>query len=269
MDVTEILQQTLEGKIIFCSSAPNAPGEGPEPGVRLHKHPGREIVLSLEGEEVFCLQNRNYHLTPGMAVLIDSWMPHSFGYAEKEHGLLDLWIHFEGNQASCNFCRVGMHGHYDIFGVLRLPSYLCLLLNSRWNEWKRQDCRTDGTAERYLLSPLRCLLEEVMLRASGHSGGSKPFGSDLVLSLRLYIESRNACDCSLENLEKVFGYSRFYLAHKFSEVQGMPLGAYINEVRLAFTQDALMKGLKQKEIAYELGFSSSAAFSKWFRLHRR
>ena len=269
MDVTEILQQTLNGKIIFCSAASNAPGEDPEPGVRLHKHPGREIVLSLEGEKDFYLQNHNYHLTPGTAVLIDSWMPHSLGYAEEDHDLLHLWIHFANSQVNCNFCQVGMHGRYDLFGGLRLPSHLYSLLNSRWNEWRKLDSRTDGTAERYLLSPLRCLLEEIVFRASRHSDSGKPFGSDLIFSLKLYIESQNACDCSLENLEKVFGYSRFYLAHRFREVQGKPLGAYINEVRLAFTEDALMKGLKQKEIAYELGFSSSAAFWKWFRHHRQ
>ena len=269
MDVIEILQRTLNGKIVFRSSAPAAQGEAPGPGVPLHKHPGREIVLPLEGENDFYLQNRNCHLTPGTAVLIDSWEPHSFGYLEKDHDLLHLWIYFVESQVSCRFCRVGLHGRYDITGVTRLPPYLYSLLNSRWNQLKKQVRRTDGTAGRYLLSPLRCLLEEIVLRSGGRADRAEPFGSDLIFSLKLYIESQNARGCSLENLEKVFGYSRFYLAHKFREVQGVPLGAYINEVRLAFTEDALLKGLKQKEIAYELGFSSSAAFWKWFRNHRQ
>ena len=269
MDVIEILQRTLNGKIVFRSSAPAAQGEAPGPGVPLHKHPGREIVLPLAGANAFYLQNRICHLTPGTAVLIDSWEPHSFGYLEKDHDLLHLWIYFVESQVSCRFCRVGLHGRYDITGVTRLPPYLYSLLNSRWNQLKKQVRRTDGTAGRYLLSPLRCLLEEIVLRSGGRTDRAEPFGSDLIFSLKLYIESQNARGCSLENLEKVFGYSRFYLAHKFREVQGVPLGAYINEVRLAFTEDALLKGLKQKEIAYELGFSSSAAFWKWFRNHRQ
>ena len=268
MDVIEMLRRTLDGNIIFCPPFPAAQGEAPEPGIRLHKHPGREIMLPLEGENDFFLQNRNCHLAPGTAVLIDSWMPHSFGYAENDHDLLHLWIYFVDTRVSCSFCRVGMRGSYDIIGVVGLPPYFHLLFNSRWNELKKQDGNIEGIAERYLLSPLRCLLEEITFRP-GKPARSEPSGSDLIFSLKLYIESQNARDCSLENLEKVFGYSRFYLAHKFRETQGVPLGAYINEVRLAFTEDALMKGLKQKEIAYELGFSSSAAFWKWFRNHRQ
>ena len=58
----------------------------------LHKHPYREIMLVLEGENDFFLLDRNRHLTPGSAVLIDSWEPHSFGYRTQDHDLLHLWI---------------------------------------------------------------------------------------------------------------------------------------------------------------------------------
>ncbi len=49
----------------------------------------------------------------------------------------------------------------------------------------------------------------------------------------------------------------------------MPVGTYINQVRLSFTENALLKGLKQKEIAAELAFSSSAAFWKWLQKNKK
>ena len=264
MDIIEILQRILSGKIVFCSPSLSEQEDPVPPGIRLHKHPRREILLPLEGENDFYLQNRNLRLTPGTAVLIDSWVPHSFGYTEGDHDLLHLWIFFVNSQINCRFCRVGMNGRYHFIGAKSFPPYLYPLINSRWNELKKQECGADGMAERYLLSPLHCLLEEITIRHD-QPDRTAPSGSDLVSSMKLYIETQNARECSLENLEKVFGYSRFYLAHKFREIQGKTLGEYINEVRRAFTEDARQKGLKQKEIAYELGFSSSSAFWKWLR----
>ena len=269
MSEIENLKQVMNQNLVFCS--PSLPGgqKTGTPTVQLHKHPYREIVLALEGENDFYLQDRNWHLTPGSVVLIDSWMPHNYGYAAKDHDLLHLWIYFSGNRVRTSFCKVGMQGHYTIItrGTL-LPPYIYQLINSRWNELKKKEVRTQELTAQYLLSPLRCLLEDLLLlNLREKTDGQER--SDLIFSVKLYIESQNARDCSLENLEKKFGYSRFYIAHKFREIHGMPIGAYINTVRLAFTEDALMKGLKQKEIANELGFSSSSSFWKWFRNNRK
>lgn len=271
MDVSGILKDFLKREMTFCSPQLAEGRETGHDGLILHKHPHRELMLVMEGESEFYLQDRKYVLSPGSAVLIDSWMPHTFGYSEQDHDLLHFWIYFYGGKAACRFCRVGMQGHYDICGIpgmANLPPHFYPLISSRWNELKKQERRTQDEAALYLLNPLRCLLEEVMI-GNSRKIRQEPSHSDLVYSLKLYIESQNARDCSLEQLEKIFGYSRFYIAHKFRENHGMTLGAYVNEVRLAFTEDALAKGLKQKEIAYELGFSSSSAFWKWFRQNRK
>ena len=268
MDVIEKLKRIMTQKIFFCLSTPSGGRKTETPRVRLHKHPYREIVLALEGENDFFLQDRNWHMRPGSAVLIDSWEPHSFGYRDQDHDLLHLWFYFAGNRIRTSFYQVGMQGSYGThIGGALLPPYFYPLINSRWNELKKLEVRTPETAGRYLLSPLHCLLEDLLL-LNRRKNPAEPERSDLIFAVKLYIETQNARDCSLENLEKKFGYSRYYIAHKFREDQGMPLGDYINTVRLAFTENALMKGLKQKEIAYELGFSSSSAFWKWFRNNR-
>lgn len=269
MDVIEKLKEIMKQEFVFCLPPLAGGRETESPGMQLHKHPYREIVLALEGENDFYLQDRNWHMSPGTAVLIDSWEPHSYGYRKQDHDLLHLWIYFSGNRIRTSFCQVGMQGHYNAHtGGALLPPYFYPLINSRWNELKKQKVRTPELAAQYLLSPLHCLLEDLLLPKLERDPAG-PERSELIFAVKLYIESQNARDCSLENLEKKFGYSRYYIAHKFRETQGMPLGAYINTVRLAFTEDALMKGLKQKEIAYELGFSSSSAFWKWFRNNRK
>jgi AraC-like DNA-binding protein len=48
----------------------------------------------------------------------------------------------------------------------------------------------------------------------------------------------------------------------------MTVGEYINKVRLEYVRNALKRGVRQKEMAYELGFSSPTAFWNWFRKYR-
>ena len=234
----------------------------------LHKHSFREMLFVVAGKSQFILNGRLHELSDGSVVLIDSWIPHSYGYTESDHNLVHLWFHFCDNELNVHWCNVGFHGQYTFAITMPLPSHVQTLFVSRWNELKKQREITPELKTFYLQSPFRCLLEELVLLMTPKEKTVSDL-PDIVHSVRLYIESQNARDCSLEHLEKIFGYNRFYLSHRFREVMGFSVGTYINQVRLAFTGNAIAKGFKQKEIAYELGFSSSAAFWKWYQKNKK
>ena len=90
----------------------------------------------------------------------------------------------------------------------------------------------------------------------------------VIESLKRYIRMSNARGCSLEHLEKVSGYSRFYLSHRFRECEGCTIGEYIDKIRVQYTVEAMKRGLRQKEISFELGFSTPSNFWIWLRKHR-
>ena len=69
-------------------------------------------------------------------------------------------------------------------------------------------------------------------------------------------------------MEKVSGYSRYYLSHRFRESEGYTIGDYIDKIRVEYTIEAMKRGLRQKEIAFELGFSTPSNFWIWLRKHR-
>lgn len=267
---TGSLDQILNGTVKLHFHSPEiSSGRRANPSDRkLHKHPYREILVVLDGETDFIMNDRSHHLTPGSVALLDSWVLHDYGYSMNEHDFLHLWLYFADNHIRTALYRCGMRGHYETSGIIILPPYASMLVNSRWNELKKQEKPNEELTRQYLQSPLQCVLEDFRFqnRRTAKTGSEH---SDLFFSLKEYIESHIARDCSLENLEKVFGYSRYYLAHKFREAQGASIGSYINMVRLDYTEKALMKGFKQKEIAYELGFSSPAAFWKWYRNNRK
>ena len=81
-------------------------------------------------------------------------------------------------------------------------------------------------------------------------------------------DSRNGNGCSLEHLDLLLGCIRCHFAHKFHEKTGITVGKYIDQVRIKYVLWARKRGISQKEIAYELGFSSPSSFWNWLQKHR-
>ena len=61
------------------------------------------------------------------------------------------------------------------------------------------------------------------------------------------------------------GLSRCHIAHVFHKETGSTIGEFINFVRGKYIADAKKQGFRLKEIAAELGFSSSGALGNWMR----
>ena len=62
MDVIETLKQVMNEKFVFCIPPLSGGRKTEKPETPLHKHPCREIVLALEGENDFYLQDRNWQI---------------------------------------------------------------------------------------------------------------------------------------------------------------------------------------------------------------
>ncbi len=229
--------------------------------VKIHKHSQREILFVLEGQCSCVVNGYVYELMPGNLLLIDSYMPHSLGFSSKTHDFLCLWFFFWGDRLNAQFCQVQWRGDYRLGNHISLPRYSYMLFISRWNSLKKRGGSFQEESL-YLLNPFRCLLEDIAFSMENETNKQNK-GSDLIQTIQLYIDECNACGCTLKTLETIFNYNRFYLAHLFQKQTGEPIGDYINRVRFRFMESAKMQGLKQKEIAYELGFSSPSAFAKW------
>ena len=67
----------------------------------------------------------------------------------------------------------------------------------------------------------------------------------------------------VEELEKRFNRDRSYLSRLFKKAYGITIGEFIDRNREQYTATALARGMTQKEIAAQLGFSSASAFWLW------
>lgn len=84
-----------------------------------------------------------------------------------------------------------------------------------------------------------------------------------------YIEAHLYDDLSLEKLAAAAGFSKYHFHRIFKGIVREPLSQYINRLKLERAAYLLGKreDLNITDIAYQLGFSDSAVFSRAFRNH--
>ncbi len=271
LDQDKIREILLAGADRIIST--RCPGElstvGADDSFRADRHPHREILFILHGESLFMLNGFVYRAAPGTAFLLDKWETHSYGYRKADRDLLHLWIHFNENRMYGSLTHVGCAGQYHPIGAhMNFNKDLNQLINRRWDMLlKMGECPVE-TKNLLIKPPLDIVLEEFAMFQFGLIDYPEENTSDIIVFLRNYIRNTNGRNCSLENLEKLSGYSRFHLSRLFREHNGKTIGEYIDEVRLHFTREAQKRGLKQKELASELGFSSPGTFWSWLRKHK-
>lgn len=236
-------------------------------------HPQREIFYVLKGCSRYMFNGKVYDATPGTFFLIDYWEPHAFGYHQQDHDLIHLWMQVSEPEQliSGNFLKVGMGGEFKAWwDRVKLSLEYKMMLTRRWNALNEEKNITQDMVNEFLKAPLEALLDEVrfFMSRTGQDSVSQENPDTVIESLKRYIRMSNARGCSLEHLEKVSGYSRFYLSHRFRECEDCTIGEYIDKIRIEYTIEAMKRGLRQKEISFELGFSTPSNFWIWLRKHR-
>lgn len=236
-----------------------------------HKHKHREIMYVLKGESQYMYNNQSFDAVPGTVFFIDSWLPHATGYSRHDNDLIHLWIFLDRfNELSVSPIHVGQNGEYTLRSrPFELYPECGMLLTRRWNALMSIDNAEQSVAERYLREPFALMLDEIAMHGENLASppSSQKVSVDAVIgNIQRYIRSHNACNCSLAQLEKLSGYDRFYLSHRFKQCTGLTIGRFINQVRLEYTQAAMQQGMSQKKIADALGFSSPSNFWNW--LHK-
>lgn len=82
-----------------------------------------------------------------------------------------------------------------------------------------------------------------------------------------YIEQNIGRNISIEELANVAGFSKYHFSRIFSCILNEPLAHYVNRIRMekALFLLAHRPDLNMTDIAYEMGFTDSAVFSRAFR----
>ena len=233
----------------------------------IHQH--REILCILRGESVFPLNNRVFEVRPGDVILIDRWISHRFGYPPSDRDMLYLWFYLFPTHLNLRIHQFDQDGNKnEVVSWGELPTDSKFAIDRRWDELDKLDPEAAlANLDSFLKQPLTMLLDEFRfyLQINDLKAEKKQPTNEIVNSVRHIIEAKNGRDCSLAQLEKFTGFSRFYISHLFRDAYGISIGQYINQVRMIFFESAKKQGLNHKQIAFELGFSSNSALLMWYR----
>lgn len=227
------------------------------------RHAQREMLYVLEGRSKFMYRDRVWDLAPGSLVAIDAWETHALGYRAADNGLLHLWLCLNPDRMTCSLLEVDKGRHRCAAHLGALAGTAFAYLSRQWAE------AASGGLEPPLRAALLAGVAESAMRSLAletcKAKGRADAPRGLAEFVADYIARQHGRDCSLGRLERVTGYSRFYLSRLFRGRMGMTIGEAVAEARRRFLAEAQAQGLKQGAISEALGFSSPSAFCLWKR----
>ena len=89
--------------------------------------------------------------------------------------------------------------------------------------------------------------------------------NDHIQAMIDWIEKHLSSKFSLDELAKYMGYSPYYCSFKFHQATGISIRRYILLRKLYLSTEALVKGQRVIDIAFECGYSSQEAYSRAFK----
>lgn len=225
------------------------------------RHRERELMIALEGNADFTLNGKMHKASPGTAFFIDSWVAHKQSYAPYEKCCAHYWVHLHDRRLFGGVLRLNEQGGHEYSDITEFTTELTPLVRQRWLFLERNSipAETRLSIQRSILAlifddiALQPCLKEI---AAGQN-------ENMVETVRRCIIMNHGRIFPREELEHMCGCTEHHIMRIFKQQTGQTIGEFTNQVRMDFVASAMSKGITQKEIASQLGFSSASAFWLW------
>ena len=241
-----------------------------EPGGRflLDRHWHREAHFVLDGVARYRLGGEVLAAGPGIVLPVDRWQEHGIEVSPGNAGCLHVVLHFHDTLWG-SVSGMDADGSWTVFEWTWavVDEDLASFVRRRWDLYEAEEDKSAAFA-RLLRLPLGSLYQEYARILASRQTPNASTPHDIVDLIVSRIENMRGRDCSLEQIARYAGYSRFRVAHLFKARTGISIGDYINRIRVQYLDQARILDLPSKQIAAELGFQSTTAFYNWRRKAR-
>jgi len=234
-----------------------------------HAHPYREILIPLAGESRFGFRGRTFACRPGTIFLCGAGEPHDLNYPPLPTPLLHLWL-----TVSPGDCLGSVMAYADarltpLWRVHVSPSTdrVVPCVDRVWN--RALEKRGQPGARERLVSALYLLLTEIADRAESPERAAADAREECVRIARRMLDEAHGCGLDLAALARATGYSKYHFHRLFHAQTSKTVHQYADERRRTRADELIAANLPRKEIAFELGFSSPSAFSRWLHQAKR
>lgn len=222
------------------------------------EHCEREIFLACSGKGPFLFDGISFELEGHEAFFINSWVPHQRSYNINHPPCCHLWFHLHTNKFLGSVVSISENGEHQNRNFV-LPADLLPVVERRWDI--AADLKDISEKHSLYRGIIRILLDEFALQNKKII--AYPTGEKLVQGIENYLEVNYGHRIRIDELAKIFRTNRFQLMRLFKKHRNITIGDYIDNQRMEFIKKAQAKGLSQKEISWQLGFSSPSAFYLW------
>ena len=213
-----------------------------------HMHNSFELFLVLDGETNVTIDNNNYILHSGEAVLIFPHQPHSFLSEKSKH---TYWL-FSQELIKAFSTQV----HFKIPTSNKFtPSRKAIEMLFSTNE-------SDSTLKKK--GVLYYLISEFDKEASYIE--KNKIDADFLDNALEFIENNYSGDCTLSNAAISLGYSYSYISRHFQKSFGISFNSFVNQFRISKACYLLKNtDLSVLECSMECGYSSIYSFMRNFK----
>ena len=240
-----------------------------------HAHHHCHALIKVSGvDSAFIVKGRKQPLTDDSVVLVNAWEPHA--YAHTDHGqgrciLMAFYLEPSWLAEILQALTVSSHPQFFPRSCALLPPAARRLTNALAAEMMISD---DMPADM-----LESRIFDVFIATVEHNSELRNFNS-LLYSLRgkpadprirraiTTMQANLMCGLDMDRLAADCGLSRAHFFELFKSSTRLTPGVYANVLRV----ESAIKGLSDRrqnisDIAYDIGFSAPAHFTRFFRQH--
>ncbi len=222
-----------------------------------HKHDFREILAVISGNCTFKLKNKCFQLNAGDIVLLDSMEQHTEGHYPDPNAVF-WWGSFWTDMLRIHLWQENKIASSEIVSMGSFNDFIYHI----WNELNISE-NEEATDE---IGHIITVLINHFLR-SAEKERKFPFRNaqhEIMEKILDYIDKMPSLNCTLDSLALLAGYSKVHFQRRFTEYTGMVFREYLLRKRVdRYFKIIAKQNFSLKEMAYELGFSSSAALFHW------
>lgn len=221
-----------------------------------HFHMIYEILLFIQGDVEFVIENKRFALNPGDLLFISPGQHHNINVNPK----------------------VPYERYVLKFPEYEIPKHLLAVARNKNGCHTTKDTvipdlfkRFDIHVKNYhgvdLSGLMRCVLKEILYYSCNES---KPYEAEIynekMLEVINYININIAKNFTLEELCNFFHYSKSYICKEFKQCMNVPIMQYIRTKKILLADSLIKAGAKPIEIYEQCGFLD---YSTFFRAYKK
>ena len=233
---------------------------------QLHIHQNYEILLFLEGDTKYIIEENTYTLEPGDVVVIrKNQMHRAYHNSPSKYDRIVLNVppeFFEKNNC-------GEYEHQFINEVGSFGDKIdaeTVKSSGLYDAFMRARKYSGGFKENVHSPVIRAIIIEILHILNNINSYSEADKTDRQLKdIIKYLNDNFTQNITLNELEERFFISKYHLCHIVPEATGITVHQYITNKRMAFAEDLIKTGKPVGEVAIAAGFNNYSSFYRAYR----